>query len=558
MYQIIFDRSSGGDGQGTLGDFQVIGDVYYVTTDNPRSSYTDGEAVYHVLEKLDDPSGSYNIDFRLYDNWEFMKGNVYYTHEYRPFNPYTGTGGDGELDHVFIIFRQPSRLIPTAGGYMPMSISSNFTSNESVLVNANSGSAHFNFKGEGPYPQRRGIVFGPAHEYGHFLLGRGHFDSQGGLTQGNVQFFSMMVTSGTGHVSAHERYRLGWLEPDLRDYNQSSYSLEDTHKDNTALMIPIRYSGSDLKEYFLVENYQTTNSYSNANPFLTTSVFNHTFSKGILIYHVENEDKNTAVFSLVDIECADGLWNWNLATGSSTPTDRNDDLIQMNIPAYNSGQDERDFITINVGGTVYNDYMALTESSFGGNPPANHGRRYNSDDFLGDENDFFEKDYVEIFSKWSNPKTDLSNGGTSNTGIQILNYNPSTHSYTLKIAVDESSILIMPPSKPQNLNLSIVNYHPFLTWNANLETDIAGYYVYRTENSNPAEQIAFIPKSAQRQGYTDTEVSTIVQPDNISYTIKAKDTSSLLSINSDNVSVMGILMKPHLETELKMEKTIIH
>jgi len=108
------------------------------------------------------------------------------------------------------------------------------------------------------------------------------------------------------------------------------------------------------------------------------------------------------------------------------------------------------------------------------------------------------------------------------------------------------------PTKPRNLKLKIINYHPHLTWSQNLEPDLDGYYIYRTENTNPVEQIAYIPKSAQRLGFTDTQVSTVVQPDNISYTIKAKDTSSLLSVNSDNVSVMGILMKPFPETELKI------
>ncbi len=40
-----FDRASGGDGNGNLGTFKVIGDVYYVTTDHDRSYNGDDNAL---------------------------------------------------------------------------------------------------------------------------------------------------------------------------------------------------------------------------------------------------------------------------------------------------------------------------------------------------------------------------------------------------------------------------------------------------------------------------------------------------------------------------------
>jgi len=111
------------------------------------------------------------------------------------------------------------------------------------------------------------------------------------------------------------------------------------------------------------------------------------------------------------------------------------------------------------------------------------------------------------------------------------------------------------PSQPQNLNLSIINYHPYLTWSPNPEPDIAGYNIYRTENSNPTELIAYIPKIPRHTYYTDNLVHTNLPYDTISYKIKAKNNSDLLSVYSDEVSVMATLQKPNPERELNISQT---
>jgi hypothetical protein len=66
----FMDRASGGDGSGSLGIFKVIGDVYYVTTDNNESFYGGNYTTIniHVLTKLNS-----QINYALYDNWRFMK-----------------------------------------------------------------------------------------------------------------------------------------------------------------------------------------------------------------------------------------------------------------------------------------------------------------------------------------------------------------------------------------------------------------------------------------------------------------------------------------------------
>ena len=60
-----FDRCSGGDGNGIMGQFKIIGDVYYVTTLQPRSKYKyDGDVESEVIKTLDDSNGVYKINFK--------------------------------------------------------------------------------------------------------------------------------------------------------------------------------------------------------------------------------------------------------------------------------------------------------------------------------------------------------------------------------------------------------------------------------------------------------------------------------------------------------------
>lgn len=164
-------------------------------------------------------------------------------------------------------------------------------------------------------------------------------------------------------------------------------------------------------------------------------------------------------------------------------------------------------------------------------------------------NGSFNLDYNNVFSPYSNPYTHTWNNSLVNFTMEIDSQNNSD----LFVNFYLTNPLAGKPSKPQKLELTIVNYHPHLTWSHNIEPDLAGHNIYRTENSINEEQIAFV--ADWRSGYTDTEVSTNIQSDVISYTIKAKDTSSLLSINSDPVSIIAILQKPSPVTELKISQT---
>lgn len=216
-----------------------------------------------MLQTLDNPNGDYNINFNLYDNWEFQKNGVLYNHEYKP-----GVG-DGKADHIFICNRYLSR--DGVGAEKTLS-SVNFTTNEGVIVSRYCGSRIFGFNDR----ETPKAVGGPAHEYCHYLLGgnqyTGHFDGysyNNTSNRGRVQSFALMFAVNAGWMGAYERYRLGWLNPYIVESNNAQRILKDTHVKNDAILIPLRdpYKGS-WKEFYLIENYHTQRDYAGANPFL--------------------------------------------------------------------------------------------------------------------------------------------------------------------------------------------------------------------------------------------------------------------------------------------------
>lgn len=348
----FFDRCSGGDGSGNLGVFQMIGDIYYVTTNYPKNHYSsDGEVLDEILETLDDPN-FFDLDFVQYDNWRFQKNNELYNHEYLP-----GVG-DGKLDNLICIWRGTNTW-DFGGGYLGLDNISYLT-NDGISITDECGSMTFNAKNS----NLPNLVANPAHEYCHYLFGggqyTGHFDGYSywnTTNRGRINRFGLMCALNAGWMSAYERYRLGWLNPIIIEQNTSYINLRDTHKKNEAIIIPMRYENNQLMEYYLVENYHTTNDYPEANPFLKENAFNNSFSHGLLVFHIENESYNIATETEINIESADGRWQYKLSQGANTPYDQSDDYFTKDYPTYNLGWDERHYNTITVPPLVYNNYV---------------------------------------------------------------------------------------------------------------------------------------------------------------------------------------------------------
>ncbi len=546
-----FDRASGGDGNGNLGQLKIIGDVYYVTTVNPRSSYTDNTQVHtEVWQTLDNPNGPYKVDFSKYDNWKWRVGGYYFTHQNIP---------DGVVDYLFMMWRgAPIYDLPNVEGRKITW--GYFTSNDNgTSIDMYGGSTQYYYGQRGAFdplstPKAKAIYV-PAHEFLHYIYGGGHL-TDNGTNVGNVEFFACMTGNTSGSINAYERYRAGWLNPDIVEQNVASKTIMDTHVKNKAVMIPIRTSGQNKLEYFLIENRHSTNDYATANPFLRTNIFQHSLQKGLLVFHIENEILNDPMRSNLDIESADGLWQWTVAQGGATPSDRTDDVMAHSSVSA-TGYDDRDLIPITVGSIPYTDYRALRyqDNSCGsGNPcnspctpiTCNHGWRWNRSSFLGDNDDFFRNGETNVLSRWSNPSSSRADLLVTDRAFEVLSYNATTKEYTLKIAVDYANSLALAPSKPQHLQVSVVvqggDNNPKLTWIAGSEPDVnpsGNYLVHRRTKITQWGNWSLIATiSGSSSQYIDLGITSAGSgPDSVQYKIQAKDTQAKISAFSDVVSI---------------------
>jgi hypothetical protein len=557
----FFDRSSGGNGNGNLGQFHVIGDVVYVTTLHNSSFYNYDFLVFNeIFQTLDDPNGQYNIDFKQYDNWEFMRNNVKFNHYYLP-----GVG-DGIVDYIWIINRSASR----DGVAAEKTLSSvNFNTNDGVTIKSTSGSRIFNVRDD-TTPK---TVNGPVHEYCHYLFGgnqfTGHFDGRSYWNHGNeglIYSFAQMLAIDAGWMSGYEQYRLGWLNPTIIEQNTNVFILGDTHINNEAVIIPLRYDQTTgwLKEYYFIENFETRNEYNGANPFLIKSRFNHTFKHGLLVYHIKNENYDIATNGSLSIVNADGKFHWHLVEGANTPSDRSDDIIGKEYPTYHSEYDYHNYITINVGGIIYNDYCCLIHH----NPTDPDGWRYTSDDWLGTERDFYNLYYNDVFTKYSNTAAFLGDDVTpTNVGFQVLDFDTQLKEYTLSIQMNSSGVLSLSPAKPQILSVTASsNYHPLVSWRTNLEIDMLPgglYKIYRASSQNPSyfliATVNHIP--LQTLSYEDTDIDLPLPGEGCQssiyyyYKVQAVDNTAQSSVKSDSVSIYacthggGITKRPSGETK---------
>jgi hypothetical protein len=394
-----------------------------------------------------------------------------------------------------------------------------------------------------------------SHEIGHYQFGMfgsnygSHFDGRyladTSYNYGNLHSFSLMTTYGGHHFNAYEKYRLGWLDPQIVTSNMSYVELNETFlgSNNNSILIPIRYDNDGkLKEFFLLENYHSTNSHSSANPFLVTQLFGneHVFTKGVLVYHIAEENFEFPTMSDVDMECADGNWDWQVIQGGSTPLDRLDDLIDRVVPNENDGQDERDYIRAMAGSQYYNDYMALTPGTTS-DIEKKKQRRYSSNDQLGDMDDFFNLGYNTVFTKWSNPSTRKRDNTQPEVGFEVVGYDNTTKKFILSVATSASGVIALSPSKPQNLTISkSSSNHPLLNWPANGEPDIAGYKVYKKTNS---AQGWIYYTSVTTNSYEDLNENYLLPGDNgyehpVYYYVTAFDTQSKESNPSKEASTL--------------------
>lgn len=268
--------------QMSLGQYQVIGDVYTVTAPKTYSEYGSRSAANRgVLEMLDT---EYNVDFSLYDNWTKLDN---YDHDSQP---------DGVVDMIFMIWRG----MPFTTNWTGInSISGNsFNVNDSLTIN--------------PSPMQSGFTAQTrvnstillntlTHELGHWLLGGNHpYDSN---SPPNNRIWSLLQANHRQafHVNAAERERLGWITvPEItQDMNNVPLGDYITTGDAYKYKVPESLGGAP-NEYIYIENHQKLSVYDDATK--------NSNDKGIFIFQDQNALMNQQNIRQIS---SDGDFEWD-------------------------------------------------------------------------------------------------------------------------------------------------------------------------------------------------------------------------------------------------------
>ena len=295
-----------------------------------------------------------------------------------------------------------------------------------------------------------------AHEFSHYFFGSGHPTRENlGLMGGTYRAMNSV-----------ERERLGWIR--FSDLTQPNATIPDYVTQNIALRIPI----NGTYEYFAIENRQQLSIYDDVKN-----------RKGLYITHVFGATQD--YIGLMDLECADGNFDWFVSEFLQNPYDPNYPNNDYDIAIWGKiganqvgGIDERDNLY------AYNPHTGSWEYYYKVFDKLPDGTLVLTEEHLGDSEDAFNVGYNNIFSPWSNPPSDKWSHSLFDVGLEIVSFNSVNKSFNLKFYNGNPEDA--PPSKPQDLIATPILYRPQsglyitrLTWDSNSEPDINRYYIYR-------------------------------------------------------------------------------
>jgi len=484
-----------------------------------------------VLQQIDQ-----TVNFQNYDQWRMMAN---YQQTFNQTDIY--------VDALYIIWRNIGYRwggIADLGDIGPDSnIWGPFITNDGVTITSRiptiSMTLNIGSKSDYTFQNKIGLL---AHEYGHYLLGGGHSFENTYACGGTAQRGLGVMNSGSGGTLAmnpQEKYLLGYTTYSDIFYNQSG-TLPDYQSTGTAYRIPIPLfvNGNpniNPDEFFIIANHQKL------------SVYEFTKTTGIYIYHVKS---NFYGHNHMDMITADGLWQY---TVSHWIDPRPYDLGGSADWACSNWPNNPFLLPVPKKSTVdrvngRDDLQEVVRVQY-----PHDGRYYWWDRWfdeqgihitspLGDALDAFNENYNQLFSPWSNPTTYDKLRTHTYTTVQLIS--KSGNLFNLQFYTDYSSSLSAPPSKPQNLKLSIIQQngesYPKLTWEVNAEPDVnpnGKYEIWRrvsygswsnwdTVKTVNGSTLEFIDIAIYGAGAGLNQVE---------YKIRAKDTQGLFSVYSDVV-----------------------
>lgn len=503
---------------------------------------------------------------------------------------------DNYIDMIGLFFRTnpvPALFSHGPAGYVPLyGPAYQLPNNKLIGISRNEFGSGFVSLGWSGSPNVKIRNIGIAiHEIGHYLFDGLHSSSGIMTSRGGISINDFFY-------SGFERMKLGYVTANTVNYNFNDFQFDDVSgRDGTSnLMMKVPITTDD---FFLIESRRKISQYDvymlgdtvRLEPTKTDALDKGT---GVYIYHSMNGNSYTGS---VDLECADGLWDWTIQ-GTTSP-DWNDGqqlpIIARNTAVYPPvGNDNGGWSTYgglsNTDGlsaayyssnTFYPVYFTLgkrhiQEGQCGTvakytNVPA----WYTSRELWGDRYDAWNIEYNEVFSPYSNPNT--RDRFQTPTGIYIYYSGMTDNKASIsiyKVGENGSQDWILeqtPPSKPMGIkheSLSIDGKWcvPKITWYHNQEPDMLRtdntqwYEVWRAtaadmnhlpdENNYVYLETVQIPLSVTPH-YEDLTVLEhecaeldqmppfgIEYP--LRYRVKAVDKTNWASVRSDFVSTTGI------------------
>lgn len=482
-------------------NYTFIGEAVYVETPQTQAWYSAngwnrGQITTDVLQNAVNPI----VNFANYDNWR-RDGN--YVHSNVP---------NGVVDMIVMVWRGfQFNLLGQAslggGNSFPVD-------GVTIQMGYPTGSGVFCSYRYTDAPTK--LLQTMVHEVGHWLLGSGHPYATSDGRYAPWSILGLQYAAGTC-ANAYERERLAWIDIPEVQFNQNV-----TISDYVTTGDAYKYHPPNgaTYEYYYFENHQKLDLYDDAST--------NDNDKGVWVIHQLDLYNSSNNFR---IKPSDGFWNWENPSTSAACFSQTLPLFRKLSINRTSGYSNRDILPITAGYAwlhvfedIHNGNLLECGAFFKGDSP-----------FFGS----FNTTNNNLFSPWSNPTTNTWSGLSTNIALEA-----KTQSGSVTTVRFYDAPLSAPPSKPQDLRVSVINVggenRPLLTWMAALETDVnpsGSILVERCRRIPPQPwtswtSIATLAGSSVQ--YIDNSIySTGSGPDTVQYRIRAKDTQPKYSAYSD-------------------------